>query len=121
MAKAYSSEVCRRLAQVADEAHLVRPRRITRYEAGDCLTLDLVGVAPAWRGRATFEVERYVGGGFAGQVYRARVVRVEGGAAAQEALASGGVCALKIFVPWSRLARAFRDGSEPWSAEARQF
>jgi phosphatidylglycerophosphatase A len=108
-AKAYSSEVCRRLAGVAEEAQLLRPRKVARHEAGDRLSLDLEGVAPAWRGRATFEILGYVGGGFAGQVYRARVVEVEGDAAARESLPPGGVYALKMFVPWSGFARMFRD------------
>ena len=108
-AKAYSSEVCRRLAAVADESHLLRPRRIVRHEVGDLLALDLEGVAPAWRGRATFEILGYVGGGFAGQVYRARVVDVEGDAPAKAALPAGGVYALKMFVPWSGFARMFRN------------
>ena len=108
-AKAYSSEVCRRLAAVADESHLLRPRRIVRHEVGDRLALDLEGVAPAWRGRATFEILGYVGGGFAGQVYRARVVDVEGDAPAKAALPAGGACALKMFVPWSGFARLFRN------------
>jgi len=111
VAKAYSSEVCRELAAVADEADLLRQRRITRHEVGDLLELDLTGVAPAWKGRAAFEVERYVGGGFAGQVYRARLVRFDWGgeADAQAPLEVGGVYAVKIFVPWSRFGRFFRN------------
>jgi len=108
-AKAYSSEVCRRLAAVAEETRLLRPRRIVRHEVGDLLALDLEGVAPAWRGRATFEILGYVGGGFAGQVYRARVVDIEGDAPARAALPAGGTCALKMFVPWSGFARMFRN------------
>ena len=114
MARQYSSEVCRRLADVAEAQDLHRPRRVTRHEAGDTLELDLTGVAPAWRARVSFQIERYVGGGFAGQVYRARVVGIAEEAAA---LAPGGagpirvgaVFALKMFIPWSRGGRRFRD------------
>ncbi len=110
MAKAYSSEVCRQLAAVADAADLLRPRRITRHEVGDLLELDLTGVAPAWKARAAFELEAYVGGGFAGQVYRARLVRFEwqGDADAPTPLEVGRAYAVKIFVPWSRFGRLFR-------------
>jgi len=110
VAKAYSSEVCRELAAVADGADLLRPRRLTRHEAGDVLELDLTGVAPAWKARAAFELEAYVGGGFAGQVYRARLVRFEwqGDADAPTPLEVGRAYAVKIFVPWSRFARLFR-------------
>jgi len=93
---------------MADEAGLLRPRRITRHEVGDVLELDLAGVAPAWKARAAFEVERYVGGGFAGQVYRARLLRLESGAAATLPLKVGEAYAIKVFVPWSRFARGFR-------------
>jgi len=111
MSKAYSSDVCHRLAEMADGARLLRPRRLTRHETGDVLEFDLTGVAPAWRARAAFEVERYVGGGFAGQVYRARLVRLDwpDEAAAPPPMEVGGRYALKMFVPWSRFGRGFRD------------
>ena len=111
MAKAYSSEMCHRLAALADAAGLLRPRRITRHEAGEVVELDLTGVAPAWRGRAAFEIERYVGGGFAGQVYRARLVRLDWpeDAPSGPPLTVGTAYALKMFVPWSRFGRSFRN------------
>ena len=111
MAKAYSSEVCRQLAAMADEAGVLRPRRITRHEAGEVLELDLTGVSPVWKAHAAFELERYVGGGFAGQVYRAKLLRLEpdGGATAPVPLDVGGTYALKVFVPWSGFGRWFRD------------
>ena len=111
MAKAYSTEVCHRLAEMADAARLLRPRRITRHEAGEVLELDLTGVSPAWRARAAFEIERYVGGGFAGQVYRARLARLDWpeDAEAGPPLAVGSAYALKMFVPWSRFGRGFRN------------
>jgi len=99
------------LAAVADGAHLLRPRRVTRHEVGDVLELDLTGVAPAWKAKAAFELETYVGGGFAGQVYRARLLRFEwhGDRTAPTPLEVGGVYAVKIFVPWSRFGRFFRN------------
>ncbi len=95
MAKAYSTEVCHRLAEMADAARLLRPRRITRHEAGEVLELDLTGVSPAWRARAAFGIERDVGGGFAGQGDPARLARVgwPGGAAGRAPLAGGAACA----------------------------
>jgi len=109
VAKEYSSQVCRRLAAMVDEARLLRPRRVTRHEAGDLVEFEVTGVAPAWRAGVTFEIERYVGGGFAGQVYRARLVGIAGDATARETLALGNTYALKMFVPWSRFARSFRN------------
>ena len=111
MSKTYSSNVCHRLAEMADDARLLRPRRVTRHETGEVLEFDLTGVAPAWRARAAFEVERYVGGGFAGQVYRARLARLDwpGEADAAPPMEVGGRYALKMYVPWSRVGRGFRD------------
>jgi len=110
MAKAYSSDVCHELAGLADAARLLRPRRITRHEAGEVLELDLTGVVPAWRVRAAFQLERYVGGGFAGQVYQARLARLDWPEGAGEPpMVVGGVYALKVFVPWSGFGRGFRN------------
>jgi len=52
------------------------------------------------------EVEKFVGGGFAGQVYRVKVQDAEGGIAGLEA---GRVLALKILVPPSRFSQIFRN------------
>jgi phosphatidylglycerophosphatase A len=109
MAEEYSSETCRRLAAIADGQDIVRPRRVRRHEAGETLELDLTGVAPPWRARGRFELEKYVGGGFAGQVYRARLTALEGAAAADVQLEIGRQYALKMFVPWSGFARRFRN------------
>ncbi len=109
MSDAYSSEVCLRLASEADDQGLHRPRRITRYEPGRRLTLPLTGVAPVWKCRATFELEAYVGGGFAGQVYRARLESFDSDTRGQVPLQVGQVYALKLFVPWSGFGRWFRN------------
>ncbi|MEA3367482.1 MAG: phosphatidylglycerophosphatase A, partial [Planctomycetota bacterium] len=110
MAKAYSSDVCHQLADMADGARLLRPCRITRHEVGDVLELDLRGVAPAWKARAAFQIDQYAGGGFAGQVYRARLARLDWPEDTQVGppLTVGATCALKMFVPWSRFGRWFR-------------
>ena len=111
MSTDYSTELCHRLAETAAGERLLRPRRITRHEAGEVLEFDLTGVAPAWRARGAFELEKYVGGGFAGQVYRARLVRLDWPeeTAAEPPLEVGTAYAVKVMVPWSRFARGFRN------------
>jgi phosphatidylglycerophosphatase A len=111
MAQPYSSDLCRQLARLAREADLLRPPRFTRHEAGDLLELDVTGVAPAWRARAALRLEKYVGGGFAGQVYRARLERLEPELEGADAvsLRAGETYAVKIFVPWSRFGKGLRD------------
>jgi len=103
----YLPETCRALAEAFDAAGVVRPRRIARYEPGEELTWRVTGVAPAARADVRVAIERFVGGGFAGQVYRVRVLSVDGGAIA--GLAPGAAVAMKILVPPSSRARRFRD------------
>ncbi len=109
MSTDYSSELCRRLADVAEAQDLLRARRVTRHEAGEEVELALTGVAPAWKARARFALEKYVGGGFAGQVYRARALEVRATGPGTPSIEVGGTYALKMMVPWSRFGRAFRD------------
>lgn len=45
----------------------------TRYEEGHELTVAITGVHPAVSGTATLRLDKFLGGGFAGQVYRARL------------------------------------------------
>jgi hypothetical protein len=81
--------------------------RVARYEPGDELAYDVTGVVPARRAHVRLSVERFVGGGFAGQVYRVKVLAIEGEEIA--GLAVGGRYALKILVPPSARSRKFRD------------
>lgn len=47
---------------------LERPFRRAAYHAGDRLEYVVTGVVPTRAGRVVAEVEKFVGGGFAGQV-----------------------------------------------------
>ena len=106
----YQVATCESLAGAFAAAGVHRPMRIERYEPGTELSYDVVGVIPRRRGRVTLRVESFVGGGFAGQVYRVSLRAVEGGGEAIAGLSPGGVYAMKILVPPSRGARVFRDG-----------
>ncbi|MBN1335959.1 MAG: hypothetical protein JXB39_08370 [Deltaproteobacteria bacterium] len=102
------------------DAALERPWRPARHEEGDSLDLAARGVHPDVPARLGLHVQRFVGGGFAGQVYQVRLETLEG---AIEGLAPGGVYALKILRPPSRFSVAFRDAlyalafQAPFSAE----
>ena len=65
---AYSADTVRELEGRFRAASLLRPIRVRRYESGQILEYDIRGVWPAWPGRVRLEVERHVGGGYAGQV-----------------------------------------------------
>ncbi|MFU8779661.1 MAG: hypothetical protein ACNA71_01390 [Kiritimatiellia bacterium] len=86
------------------------PFRVDRYESGTVLDLDLTTAWPEARCRASFLVEKFVGGGFAGQVYRCRFSGADDLAVAAGAgLQLDGTYAVKILVPPSRFAAGFRN------------
>ena len=109
MLEEYSVEACRTLEQKFRLARLHRPMRVARYDAGTELVYDVTGVEPANRGRIRLVVEKFVGGGFAGQVYRVRVSEIESEDGAIGVLEVGGVYAMKILIPPSNFSLLFRN------------
>jgi hypothetical protein len=106
----YSPEVCRELEQAYRSLNLSRPAPVSRYDEGTLLTYDMEPVAASGaqkKCRAEIRVERFVGGGFAGQVYRVRVENV--GPEGIKGVTVGGVYALKILIPPSAFSKLFRD------------
>ena len=107
MATEYSVDVCKGLEERFREQGLHRPMRVGRYDAGDELIYDVSDLEGTNTGRTHIVVENFVGGGFAGQVYRVKISEIEGGPI--EGLDVGGVYALKILIPPSRLSQLFRN------------
>ena len=101
------TDACRTLAEAFASLGLHRPVRLNRYQVGDELTYDVTGVSPPVRATVRLKIEKFVGGGFAGQVYRATVLAVEGQPIA--GLDVGGTYALKILLPPSPGKTRFRD------------
>ena len=83
--------------------------RIARYDPGDVLVYDVTGLAGGNQGRVRAMVEKFVGGGFAGQVYRVTVVEIEGQKGPIDGLEVGGTYAVKILIPPSGFSRLFRN------------
>lgn len=106
MSKEYSVEVCRELEAGFHAAKLHRPMRISRYDAGTELTYDVSGVGRAETAKVHLVVEKFVGGGFAGQVYRVQVTGIEG---TINGLQIDKVYAIKILIPPSGFSRLFRN------------
>ena len=92
-----------------DGCNLVRPFHRAAHDPGDRLEYSITGVVPANPGRVVMEVERFVGGGFAGQVYRVTLLDVQAEAGPISALTVGRPYAVKILKPPSRFTCAFRD------------
>ena len=99
----------RELRRVVRQSDLFEPYRQTRHEMGDLLDLAVTGVHPAVRADVTLEVERFVGGGFAGQVYRARLLDVRQAGGPVDGLEAGRHYAVKILRPPSGTSLAFRN------------
>jgi hypothetical protein len=109
MATEYSLEVIRELEEEAQKAGLHRPLRVERYEPQTELTYHVTGVAQPNKGKIRLLVEKFVGGGFAGQVYRVRVLDIECPSGPIGGLEVGEVYAMKILVPPTASKRLFRN------------
>jgi len=109
MAAEYSFEVCRTLEEKFRLAQLYRPMRVRRYDAGTELVYDVKGIEKPSTGQVHLVVEEFVGGGFAGQVYRVKVLKIEAEDGPIGPLEIGGVYAMKILIPPSSFARLFRN------------
>jgi hypothetical protein len=105
----YSHNVVCELKGRFEAASLFRPLRVRRHEPGEVLEYDIRGVWPSRPARVKLAVERHVGGGFAGQVYRVRVLEIESPEGPVEGLEPGRICALKILVPVSGFGRFIRN------------
>ena len=105
----YSIEVCKQLEKKFIDARLHRPMRIARYDAGDELVYDVTGVGQAATARVHLVVEDFVGGGFAGQVYKVKIADIEADNEPIEGLEVGRIYAMKILVPPSFFSRLFRN------------
>jgi hypothetical protein len=81
--------------------------RVERYDPGDLLDYEVTSISSGeLSARVSLIVERFVGGGFAGQVYKVTVRAIDGMASG---LAVNQSYALKIFIPPSGFARFFRN------------
>ncbi len=111
----YDVEICRQLTAGFDRLKLHRPRRQNRYDAGDRLIYQVTGVDNPGKARLQLEIEKFVGGGFAGQVYKVKVLDIETGegpdtrAPHTVPLQKGGIYAMKILIPTSGFSRFFRN------------
>jgi len=109
MVPEYSVEVCRKLSEKFRAAGLYRPRRVARYDAGTELVYEVTEVSGASKAQVRLIVEEFIGGGFAGQVYRVKVLEITPPEGSVEVLKVGAVYAMKILIPPSGFSRLFRN------------
>lgn len=109
MAEDCSVQTIRDLEDLFYLQKILRPIRLCRYEPGTELFYDIKGVVPATSGRVKLVVEDFIGGGYAGQVYRVKVLGTESSEGEIEGIQPGETCAMKILIPPSGFARLFRN------------
>ncbi len=109
MEHSYSVKTCRELEEVFRGENILRPLRIQRYDPGVELDYEIKGVAPAIEARIKLEVEKFVGGGYAGQVYKVKILALETPEGPIKGLQMGHSYAIKIFIPPTGFSRVFRN------------
>ncbi len=109
MAKSYCVETVKTLRDQITRAELKRPMRVTHYEDGDELTYHVQSVGQQTDGEVRLRIDRFVGGGFAGQVYRVEILAIKTEDEALDGLAVGQFYAMKILIPPSNFSLVFRD------------
>lgn len=103
------SEVRQKLAKAVHDPDVLWTFHPKRYDEGDVINAEVKGVCPANRAYTKLKVERFVGGGFAGQVYRVRLLEIEARDGPVEGLKKGETYAVKIGKPPSSFALWFRN------------
>jgi hypothetical protein len=83
--------------------------RVERYDTGAERVYHMRAVAGTDEGRIRLIVQKFVGGGFAGQVYQVKVVEIDTSNGLFGGLKVGGIYAMKILIPPSRRSRFFRN------------
>ncbi len=107
MTKEYSISICRELEKQCHLAGLHRPVRVARYDSGTELVYDVTEITKPNSAKVHLVVEDFVGGGFAGQVYKVKILDIEGGPI--DGLKAAGTYAMKILIPPSGFACLFRN------------
>jgi hypothetical protein len=108
MATSYSVAVCRYLEKKFSTYNLNRPIKVEHYDEGRQLTYIMTTVdAPAKDIDVTLEIEKFVGGGFAGQVYKVRILDIN--ADGLTGIVPGNTYAMKILIPPSGFSLMFRN------------
>lgn len=106
----YSARLCRELEEKAEAVPLRFRRSPIRRETGETIRTTLTGLWPPVKVGAEIHLEKFVGGGFAGQVYRCEIKSLKPeGAGGIDGLRVGERYALKILSPPSQFSRWFRD------------
>lgn len=109
MSLAKPDAIYRQLEEEFRDTALFRPMKVSRYEVGAELLYQVMGLNGSDEARLKLVVERFAGGGFAGQVYQVKVLDITSEKAPPEGLVTGGVYAMKVLIPPTTFSRVFRN------------
>jgi len=110
MDKEYSFEVHRELEKEFKQLELHRPLQLERYETDSQLVYDIITVEKSLKAKIHLKIKKFVGGGFAGQVYQVEITDIESETGATiDNLGVGGIYAMKILIPPSGFSLLFRN------------
>lgn len=108
MATEYSVALIKRLENKYQALQLHRPMEVNRYDANDTLSYEMTAIEDETKKAVVdLSIIKFIGGGFAGQVYKVRVTAVTGNAI--ETIRVGQVYAMKILIPPSHGSLFFRN------------
>lgn len=108
MATNYSVEVCGDLERTFSGYNLHRPMKVGHYDEGRQLSYSMTTVdSPSEIINVTIKINKFVGGGFAGQVYKVEILETNGDS--NSCFAKGNIYAMKILIPPSGFSLMFRN------------
>lgn len=109
MTEAYSIDTIKKLQARFRELNIFRPMRVSRYDAGDEQTYRITCIDSNHTADVRILIHKFVGGGFAGQVYQVKVLELSNPDGQIDGLKVGQVYAMKILIPPSGFSRLFRN------------
>ena len=98
-----------KLEDAFQNVSLHRPMRLVRFEAGTELQYEVNAVSGRNTGIVRLLIEKFIGGGFAGQVYRVKVIDIQSDNGPLGGIEAGKVFAMKILIPPTLFSRIFRN------------
>jgi hypothetical protein len=105
----YSLAVQWELEQEFLKTELHRPMTVERFEPGTELTYHITAVSESNSATVRLLVEKFIGGGFAGQVYRVKVINLEAKEGIIHGIEPGKILAMKILIPPTLFSKIFRN------------
>lgn len=92
-----------------NRTNLFRPMKLDRYENNTELKYEVTGVSSGKKDSIHLKIIKFVGGGFAGQVYQVEILSINTENHTIDGLEIGGKYALKILIPPSGFSKLFRN------------